>query len=381
MKFTKLSLMAALAITSLYASESNLSGDTKLFYSTSDAADGDLFNKTSAMGNAAVSLDYTKEVADGISLNAGATAISTLGLEGTAVGATWVEHALKDRAWIDIANITAQIGNTTAVIGRQKLDTPLAFTETWNIVENTFDAFSFINKELPDTTLVASAVTRANGPFEFTNFQGGETDLGDGIYAFGMVSKLIPNTTAQLWYYASNTTLDKDDKVWLQADTNIAEGITIGAQYGLALADANGVDDSSVVAVKLGYDAGVADLYAAFSKADDQGANSFTNYAGYGASPLYTEAWWNFGFVSEPDAQTIAIGASTELSGLALTAQYTNVTNDSAGASGEMDEVTLTASKKIGTVDASFALINTSSDDNDIDGNTVQLYLTLPFSL
>ncbi len=381
MKFTKLSLITVLAVTSMFAGESSITGDAKVFYSTSDAADGDLFDKgVNTMGDAAVSLDYSREIAEGISLNAGMTGISTLGLEGTAVGNTWVDHSLKDRAWVDVANITATLGKTTAVIGRQKLDTPLAFTETWNIVENTFDAFTFVNGDLKDTTLVASAVTRANGPFTFNNLQGGQTDLGDGIYAFGAVTKLIPNTTAQAWYYASNTILDKDDKVWLQADVDVVDGLSIGAQYGMAIANADGADDSSVMAVKLGYDAGVADLYAAYSQADDQGANNFVNYAGYGGSPLYTEAWWNFGLVSNPDAQTIAVGASTELSGLALSAQYTSVSNDS-DAMGEMDEVTLTAGKKLGALDTTLALINTSSDNEELDGNTIQLYLTVPFSL
>jgi len=381
MKFIQLSLITALAVSTAMGADATISGDAKVFYSTTDVADGDLFNKTSAMGDASVSLDYSRDIAEGVTLNAGISGVSTLGLENTAVSATWVDHALEDRFWFDTANITAKLGNTTAVIGRQKLDTPLAFTETWNIVENTFDAFTFVNGDLPDTTLVASAVTRANGPFEFTDFQGGQTDLGDGIYAVGAVTKAIPNTTAQAWYYSSNTVLDKDDKVWVQADVDVIEGLTFGAQYGMALADADNQDDASVMAVKLGYDAGVAQLYAAYSQADDQGSNTFQNYAGYGASPLYTEAWWNFGYVSNPDAQAVAVGASADLSGVALSAQYTSVTNDTMGVAGEMDEVTLTANKKLGALDTTLALINTSSDDDAMDGNTVQLYLSVPFSL
>ncbi len=61
---------------------------------------------------------------------------------------------VEDTAWIDVANVTAKMGKTTAVIGRQKLDTPLAFTETWNIVENTFDAFTFVNGDIPKTKLI-----------------------------------------------------------------------------------------------------------------------------------------------------------------------------------------------------------------------------------
>jgi len=41
----------------------------------------------------------------------------------------------------------------------------------------------------------------------------------------------------------------------------------------------------------------------------------------------------------------------------------------------------LTATKKVGPVDATVALINTKSDDDSIDGNTIQAYLTVPFSL
>jgi len=377
MKFTKLSLIAALAVTSAMAGESTITGDAKLFYGTTDAGNADLFSKsTNTMGDAAVSLDYSRDIADGITFNAGMTGITTLGLEDTLVGATWVDHALRDRVWLDVANVTAKLANTTAVIGRQKLDTPLAFTETWNIVDNTFDAFTFVNNDIADTTLVASAVTRANGDGQFTNIQGGMADLGEAIYAFGAVSKLTPTITAQAWYYNQTSA---DNKVWLQADAGVADGVTVGAQYVQVMADAG--DDSSVAAAKLGYAANGMDLYAAYSKADDKGTSNFANYGGYGGSKLYTEAWWNFGFVSKPGAQAIAVGASSNLADLGLTAQYTSVTNDSNAAADEMNEITLTATKKVGPVDATLALINTSSDDNSLDGNTVQAYLTVPFSL
>ena len=381
MKFTKLSLIAALAVTAAFAGESTISGDAKVFYGTTDAGDTDLFNKNGAYGDAAVSLDYSKEIAAGVTLNAGMTGISTLGLESTLVSGVWAaagKDAINDTAWIDVANITATLGNTTAVIGRQKLDTPLAFTETWNIVENTFDAFTFVNTDVADTTLVGSLVTRANGNTiaNFNNLQGGMTDLGDGIYTAGAVTKLIPNTTAQLWYYdfANN-----DDKVWAQADIDVVEGVTVGVQYAQAMANVG--EDSSLLAAKLGYEANGMGLFAAYSTADEDGQTDFTNYGGFGMSNVYTEAWWNFGFATNPGAEAISVGASTDMAGLALTAQYTDVTNDSGLAADEMSEVTLTATKTVGPVDATLALINTASDDDALDGNTVQAYLTVPFSL
>jgi len=118
MKFTKLSLITTLAISGAFAGESAISGDAKVFYGTDDMDQRDMFDKGASYGDASVSIDYSKEITDTISLNAGVSGVSTLGLEGTAVGATFVDHALKDRAWIDVANITAKLGKTTAVIGR-----------------------------------------------------------------------------------------------------------------------------------------------------------------------------------------------------------------------------------------------------------------------
>jgi len=81
MKFTKLSLIAALAVTSAFAGESTITGDAKLFYGTTDAGEADLFNKNGAYGDAAVSLDYSRDIADGVTLNAGATGITHLVLK------------------------------------------------------------------------------------------------------------------------------------------------------------------------------------------------------------------------------------------------------------------------------------------------------------
>ena len=378
MKFTKLSLIAALAVTTAMAGDAKISGDAKLFYGTSDAGNADLFQDgTNTMGDAAVSLDYSRGIADGVTFNAGMTGISTLGLESTLVGNTWVNHALKDRVWIDVANVTAKLGNTTGVIGRQKLDTPLAFTETWNIVENTFDAFTFVNSDISNTTLVASAVTRANGAAEFTNIQGGMGDLGEAIYAVGAISNITPDITAQGWYY--NVAHSDSQKVWLQGDAKVAEGLSFGAQYVMAMADEG--DDSSIAAAKVAYDVNNIALSAAFSQADKDGQTGFANYGGYGGSKVYTEAWWNFGYVTKPGAQAITIAAASKASGVDLAAQYTSVTNDSDAAADEMNEITLTATTKIGPVDATLALINTDSDDDSVDGNTVQAYLTVPFSL
>jgi len=404
MKFTKLSLIAALAVTTAMAGEGKISGDAKLFYGTTDADNADLFNKNGAYGDAAVSLDYTREIVDGVTVNAGVTGISTLGLEGELVSGTWAAHGgtrtpqgVEDKAWIDTANITLKpIDKTMLVIGRQALDTPLAFTETWNIAHNTFDAVVAVDNHIQDTTLVGAWVGRGNGHNGFENLDGGMSKYGavshaneeaipalvnsnKGAFAAAVINKSIPMTTAQLWYY---NVKNQADALWAQADVAPSKELSLGLQYSKISPKGiiDGADDTKAFAVKAGYNVSGVDLAAAYSEVDDKGlvymGNTATGGAHNGQSKLYTDAWWNLGYVGQAGAKTVMLSAAYD----AFTAQYTTVSNDN-GANLEMDEITLTATKKVGPVDATVALIHTTSDDDAIDGNTVQAYLTVPFSL
>jgi len=410
MKLTKLSLITVLALTSAMAGDAKISGDAKLFYGTTDGNGADLFNKNGAMGDTAVSLDYTREVSDGVTLNVGVTGVSTLGLEGTLVSGTWVQHNrhdtidstgaktvagdVKDSAWIDTANIVLNpVEKTTLVIGRQALDTPLAFTETWNIAPNTFDAAVAVDTHIQDTTLIAAWVGRGNGHNGYENLHGGMTKYGalngsqehaladnKGAFAAAVINKSIPMTTAQLWYY---NVRNEADAVWAQADIAPSKELSVGLQYSQISPKGvvDGADDTKAMAVKVGYTVSGVDLAAAYSEISDDGlvymGNTATGGAHNGQSKLYTDAWWNLGYVGQAGAKTVMVSASYDDT---YTAQYTAVSNSNDNML-EMNEITLTATKKVGPVDATVALINTQSDDDAIDGNTIQAYLTVPFSL
>jgi len=397
MKLTKLSLITALALTTAMAGDAKIGGDAKLFYGTTDAGKADLFNKNGATGDSAISLDYTREVVGGVTVNAGVTGISTLGLEDTLVSGTWVVHNkgdVKDAVWIDTANIVLKpIENTMLVVGRQNLDTPLAFTETWNITSNSFDAAVAVDTHIPKTTLIAAWVGRGNGHNGFENIHGGMGKYGalnsgqatatkvesKGAFAAAAITTAIPMTTAQVWFY---NVRNQADAVWLQADVAPTKEVSVGLQYSKISPKGGfeGKDDTTAFAGKLGYNVAGIDLAAAYSKVDDKGlvymGNTATAGAHGGQSKLYTEAWWNYNFVGQAGAKSMMVSAGYD----AFTAQYTSVKNNNKSTL-EMDEVTLTASKKVGPVDASIALINTTSDDEAADGNTVQVYLTVPFSL
>ncbi len=416
MKLAKLSLAAIVALgVSAFADVQNVkfSGDAKLFYATADVNNGDLFDKDNAAGQVALDIAATADLADGVKGKIGITMLNTLGLENNLVSAVW-DGGLNNQWWVSEAWLAKTFGNTTIKIGRQELDTPLAFTEKWSIAENTFDAAVLLNNDLPQTTLVAAWVGQGNnargiGTTDLYNFdpylwplpgvgpaapvasyggvvnnaESGADPFGtfgtDGAYAFGAVTKLIPNTTAQLWYYSVQQIAKA---VWAQADVNLASvvpGLDLGLQYGYIDPDASGVDSTNGFAVKLGYGMENLKLAAAYSKVNDDGVVGLQNTAGI-QSKLYTEAWWNYGYVGAPDTTAWALSADYNMAGVAdFYAQYTNTSNDTTNV--DMTEFTLTASKSFGNLDATLAYIYTDADDQNAgdDYNTIQVYLTYNF--
>jgi len=438
MKLVKMSLAAAVLLgASAFAIDNvKVSGDAKLYYGTNDMGVNDLGNAGPLLntadtqtggsyGDAALRIGVTGDLTKGVSFGVTGYALSTLGLENNLVGQTWsgahtattsngsqIGAAVNDEAWLGELWIAATLGKTTAKVGRMELDTPLAFTEKWSIVPNTFEAAVLINQDLPDTTLVGAYVGKANGNNAIAGFngvpaapavyagidgimaQGAEfgTFASDGAYAVAIVNNSFKPLTAQAWYY---NVVDVADAYWLQADINcqLVKGLTIGAQY--ASIDPKGKDatlstikDSSAYAFKLGYN-GVQNLKvsASYSKADQDGtlkiANVATNNLGAAQSKLYTEAWWNYGYVGAPDAKSWNVTAEYDAGVAKLGAYYTDVNIDVTNI--DMNEVALTATKSFGPLDATLAYISTDADDqNDADGsaaryNTVQAYLTLNF--
>jgi len=186
------------------------------------------------------------------------------------------------------------------VVGRQALATPMVFTEEWNIAKNTYDAIVAVNNDIVDTTLVGAWVGRSNiaggSTVKAENIGDGFSKFldphvkGEGAYAFGLVTKLIPAATTQLWYYIAPRAATVG---WLQAETELA-GFTIGGQYGM-LDGSNDNSDGNAIAVKIGYTYEGIGLSAAYSTVDKMdgisGALGFVNLGG-AQTPLYTAGWF-----------------------------------------------------------------------------------------
>jgi hypothetical protein len=172
----------------------------------------------------------------------------------------------------------------------------------------------------------------------------------------------------------------------LQADVapEIGEDmkLTIGGQFaGTMVADSvvpTNNDDATVWAVKLGGEFAGLKASASYSSVDE-GVLGFANVGG-AQSKLYTEAWWNYGYVSAPDTDSFNITAEYSWADVAdFGAYYTDT--DSNGQGRDLTEFALTADKNWGAFDTMLAYVYTDADDqNGGDSyNTLQVYLTYNF--
>jgi hypothetical protein len=301
-----------------------------------------------------------------------------------------------------------------------ELDTPLAFSEKWSIVPNTFEGAVLINQDIPDTTVVGAWIGKGNGtnslhhPMDLDNNSstpnttilpgsytgavgvGGvvaaganfNTYMSDGAYAVAAINNSFKPLTLQVWDY---NVVNVVNAVWAQADIDcsLVKGLKIGAQYadlnpkGL-LGEGNKLTNSKLsnsngYAGKLGYE-GVENLKVSIagSKTNKDGflkiANTATNNLISAQSKLYTEAYWNYGYVGNPGARAYALAAEYNLAGIAkLGAQYTNVNGHPVDQQDrKLQEAALTASKSFGPLDATLAYFSTKATDQNIKAGDTQ---------
>lgn len=436
MKLGKLSLVAVMALgTSAFAIDNvKVNGEAKLWYQTSetlnssstaqDESKGGFFDQyadcdsagncvSNSMAEASLNLGLTADLLPNLSAGVSAVALTTLGLENNLVGqvpaarydatpanAADVDPALvNDQMWVRELYLAYTMGKTTAKIGRQELATPLAFTEKWNVVDNTFEAIVLLNNDLPETTLVGAWVGKHNGSGTFA--AGGSTNTTvvnggkfstfgtDGAYAVGAINKSLANTTIQGWYY---NVQDIADAYWLQADTKLMGMIDLGVQFANMDPKAAGSKDTSIYAVKAGVDVANSNFYAAYSSAEDAVGTTvnFSNVATGDKSMIYTalgSIYMDGEHTTKSDTDAWKIGASTKMvPGVALSASYGEAETDGNGVAANKAEYNawdVVASGKVGPLGLTAIYTQYEKENNvgvkTIDTDTIRLIASLKF--
>ncbi len=365
MKLGKLSLVAVMALgTSAFAIDNvKVNGEAKLWYQTTET-DGtstaattnglDFFEDgINSSAEIKLSVGATANLLENLSGAVKLTALTTLGLENNLVGAVPAAKnnadgtsagaaQLDDQAWMEIANLKYATKEFDVAAGRMALQTPLCFTETWNVVDNTFEAIVAHGYFLPDTILAAAWVGKHNGVGLLTPGAGGRnttvaydgkfsTFASEGAYAAAIINKSVKDTTFQAWGYNVGNVADA---YWLQADTKLFGMLSLGGQFAGMMTDSTSTilgtaaanhRDTEMFALKAAVDVAEFNLYAAYSQVS-AGTLGFANVATGDKTMMYTglaSVYFDGEIVSAPDTQAWKIGASTKMiPGVALAVSY-----------------------------------------------------------
>ena len=384
MKLTKLSLVAAFAVSSITAGgdiapvepaveapaatpaaasskNTTVAGKLTAYYITDDSKPSDdMFGDHAQLGTAAT-LDVSHNLADNIALNFSAVGYQNIfGANDQDYG--FLENS-KNGAFFNVANITATYMDTTLIAGRQLLDTPMLGGFDWLLAPGAFEAYTLANKSIDNLTLIGSYVTK----WRVNNTGDAFAKLADNNYAFGAIYGVDALSTS-LWYY----NVDAANYTQVYADAGYDFGtFDVAAQIASTNYDASGTPDSLAFGAKIGTKVSGFNLMAAVSNTKD-------NAAGFvGRDTFYTSSWNTFGSsiaVSDESTLSWKVGASTELSGVSVETSY-------AGYGDDGSEFDLIAGYDItDTVNIGAVYTSTTANQANADAvNAVEVFATYTF--
>ena len=383
--YSKTALALSLLLSTLNAMDiASYSGDARFYYGTADDYENTLFEQEGASGQFALAFDLDLNVSEGVKVNLGTSLLSTMGLEESVITYPFAGGTTKDQLWLDEANFEVKFLQKTDVsIGRQYISSPLLYSIDWNIVSNAMDSVYIADEHLTKTKLMGFWVGREwsndyNPDSDTLNFAGNFRTFGEkGAYGVGAHTELIPTVKAELWYY---DVMDSSTAIWFQAQSELS-GFNLGAQFASRTPEQG--ETISGYALRAKYSANFYSIDASFSQMSEKGSVSLVNLGGvYGdgsKSPLYTEAWWNWGYVSATDTTSFAIKSEAELSDIYLGAYWTQTSNATTDV--DSTDITLSVNTNLDALNVMAVYIYIKRDDyNEAEGyNTLQAYLTYNF--
>ena len=280
-------------------------------------------------------------------------------------------------AQLSEAYISYTMKNTTALVGRMYLDTPLVASSGSRVTKQAFEGIAVINTDVPNTTLIAGYVQKFQPRTDGMGGIGEFDKIGDdGAYTLAAINKSIAGLTLTAAY------ADVIDVVQVMYAEAAYEGKASGFTYGLAAqyynADVDGAAgyESDLFGIKATL--GVSDFTftAAYTKAGDEGY--VVSGLGGGADLAYTGSPLNSdSYVA--DTEAYKIGAS-----------YAIMKNASIGLSYTVNDIDATSTKNTFTaVEAEYAFegalkglsaaLTYEDQGEDANGNEMRLNLNYKF--
>jgi len=329
MKFTKLSLIAAIAVSSAFAGgdiapapvvveeapQTTISGKLTGYYITADNGKDltpvsyDMFDKDWSQLGLAATLDVNHKFTENIAMNLGAVGYVNTNKDIPFDYIGQYFEGQDNGAFINVANLTATFMDTTFILGRQLLNTPMLSGFDWLLAPGSFEAYTVANSSIENVTLLASYVRtwRVNNTGDnWIDL----TDINDGNNWTVSAAYNNDKLSGSMWYY----NIDAMDYTQVYVDGGYDfDVVKLAAQY--VYTDWNNADASNVIGVKATATLGSFNLMAAYTNISDNTAGWVGVMDG-----LYTSSWNTASGASQ--GNNFKVEASTEFAGISASASY-----------------------------------------------------------
>ncbi len=366
-------------------------GQGVVYYQTADELGAgvdarSLTDQESSSANAGVSLKAeNKDIIGGLGAGVKLVGVGTLGLEEDVVSNVMqtADGSLNGGAITELY-LTYGIGNTMIKVGRQTLPkalSPLAFSESWNVFENTFEAALIVNSDIPNTTLVGAWVRSHNTHLDLGQFD--KWVLGDDG-AFMLTAAYAADTfnVTGTAYYLPDVEFSGEElyAAWVDAGFNVSD-FNIGVQGGYITVDMAKFDDTYALGAKFGGTFGPVNAGAAVTWVNDGDlgvlnlANPYAQFEVnrvFGENALYTTSMlgsnvlFNFN-----DATTLSLNGSMALpvGTLIALADYSDMGSE-AIYEGNFYEAALAYNVALGDLDLTAGVVHQSINPDGADDQT-----------
>lgn len=384
----KIILSAAVAAMALSTTASALedikvNGQAKLWYETSDkgtAANNSLFDKEQSSGEIVFKLGVTGKQGN-VGFGTTIYQTSSMGLNDEAISGYRTLTTDGDM-FVGEAYVTAPMGSMASLkLGKQELNTPYLFTESWNALPNTFDAAVVTVKPMDGLSVVAMYVGADNA----TNFKA-EPLVDNELFGGALVAGALYKNSAfdaNFWYTNIGNAAGTGTPVtggstltayWLDAGVKVAD-VNLRA-YATTLAVEALDDTTKAFALSAGTKVGDFDLFLAGSTvSDEDNGHAVSNISTNGKkSSLPTEGVYTDGlYVAQVDSMAVKAKVSTKIASTGIALQVVDNSNDSVAAN-ETTEVDLFLTDKFGDFSTTAILMHRDFKDNATDNASGGFY-------
>ena len=284
--------------------DGKISGKVGLWYQSSDdkkpywqekATGKNIFSKENSIANAGLEIGYKSKDYKGFSVGAKFYLLDALNLHQSIVSSTpHGDLGVNSTAtWLGEGYFRYRYEDSAFKVGRQNINSPLLNSDTWAIHPNNFEGATFIDKTLPNTTLLGAYIVkeRVNDKEEFEDFMKFVNVDSDYALMFG-ASHQLDDLTLTGFYYNVENILDS-----IYADANYKyKNLELSSQFiamlpkdKLSTKFNNNDDETIAYGLKASFTYSIFKFSLAYTQTSEDGFIPIANLAdNMIKTPLYT---------------------------------------------------------------------------------------------